>query len=161
MAYDETRDRMGIPHHEPTGFRTTERFSEDGHPSAIRDQRSLGDLFSELTVETRTLIRHEIELARIEMADRAKVAGKNASFIGIGGAVAYVGFAILMFAVAFLLAEVMPLWLSSLIVGAIVAGVGYALIQKGIKTLKDTNFALERTNRTLKEDKQWMKEEMR
>lgn len=161
MAYDESRDRMGIPHHEPAGFRAREHFSENGHRPYLRDSRSLGDLFSELTVETRTLIHHEIELARLEMAAKARKAGRNAAFIGIGGAVAYVGFAILMFAVAYLLAEVKPLWLASLIVGAIVAGVGYALIQKGIKTLKETDFSLERTNRTLREDKQWIKEEMR
>jgi hypothetical protein len=132
----------------------------DGIRVEHHDDRSLGELFSELTRETQTLVRQEIELARTELTDRAKKAGVNAGFIGAGGAVAYAGFIVLMMGVAYLLATLMPLWLATVIVGLVVIGVGYMAIQKGMKGLKQTNFKLERTAVTLKEDKQWIKEEL-
>ncbi len=125
-----------------------------------REERSLGELFSELTRETRTLIRQEIELARTEATEKAKKAGKNIGFVAAGGFVAYAGFIVLLMGVAYLLAVALPLWLATVIVGAIVAGIGYALFKKGMSALQKESYSLERTKETLQEDKQWISEQM-
>ena len=42
-----------------------------------RDDRSLGELFSELAQETSTLVRQEVNLAKTEMTQKASRAGKQ------------------------------------------------------------------------------------
>ena len=50
-----------------------------------RDDRSLGELFSELTQETRTLVRQEVDLAKSEMSQKASRLGKDIGFLAAGG----------------------------------------------------------------------------
>ena len=57
-----------------------------------KDERSIGDLFSELANETGTLIRQEVALAQAEITQKATDAGKNAASIAIGGFVGYAAF---------------------------------------------------------------------
>lgn len=126
-----------------------------------REERSLGDLFSELTRETSTLVRKEIELAKTEMTDKATRAGKNVASLAIGGAVAYAGALALIAGVILLLGNAIPLWVSALIVGLVVAGIGYFLIQKGLTALKHIDMVPRQTIETLKEDKEWAKDQIR
>jgi hypothetical protein len=125
-----------------------------------RDERSLGELFSELTRETRTLVRQELELAKTEATEKAKKAGKDIGIMAAGGFVAYAGFIVLLIGIAYLLAVVLPLWLATVIVGAIAAGAGYALLQKGMSAFQKESFGLDRTTETLQEDKRWIKEQI-
>src|SRR5688572_15729895 len=50
------------------------------------DDRSIGELFSELSRETAQLVRKEIELASTEMSVKAKHAGTHAAMTAVGGA---------------------------------------------------------------------------
>jgi hypothetical protein len=125
-----------------------------------KEDRSLGDLFSELSRETSTLIRQEVALAKSEMTDKATTVGKNVGFLAVGGAVAYAGFLVLLGALVIILALFLPWWLSALIVGFVVAAVGYALVQKGLSTLKQVDMAPRETIESLKEDKEWAKRQI-
>ena len=130
-------------------------------PSARHaDTRSLGELLRELSGETRTLVRQEIKLARTEMSEKASEAGKDVASVGLGGAIAYAGFIVLAFGLALLLGLVMPDWLAFVITGAVIGLIGYSMLQSGLSALRKTNFSLQRTEDTLREDKQWMKDEM-
>lgn len=128
------------------------------HP--VHDQRSIGELFSELARETSALVRQEVALAKTEMSQKATGLGKQGAFIGAGAALAYAALLAVLGAVALLLGEVMPLWFATLLVAAIAGGVGFFLIQKGIKTLKQIDLKPEETIQTLKEDKQWARHQM-
>lgn len=128
--------------------------------TVIRQERSLGELFSELSQETSTLIRQEVQLAKAEVTRKATKAGKEVAFMAAGGFVAYAGFLALIAAAIFGVAEFLPLWLSALLIGVIVAGVGYLLLQKGMNGLKEINPAPRRTIETLKEDKEWLKQQV-
>lgn len=128
--------------------------------TVMRDQRSLGELFSELSQEASTLFRQEVQLAKVELSQKASKMGKEAAFVGAGGAIAYAGFLALIAAAIFGFAEFMPIWLSALLVGVVVAGIGYVLMQKGINALKEINPAPRRTIETLKEDKEWLKQQV-
>jgi len=123
------------------------------------DTRSLGELFSELANETTTLVRQEIQLARTEMTQKATQAGKDVGMIGAGGALAYAGLLALIAALIIGLGELIPLWLSALIVGLVVVGVGYMLIQRGLTALKQIDPKPQQTIQTLQEDKEWVKEQ--
>ena len=126
-----------------------------------RDERSLGELFGELARETGTLVRQEVELAKTEMTQRATRAGKDVGSLAVGGAIAYAGFLTLLAALVAGLAIVMPVWLAALIVGVVVAGVGYLLVQRGLTALRSHGLAPRQTIETLKEDVEWAKEQVR
>jgi hypothetical protein len=144
-------------------------------PPPHADDRSLGDLLSELASETTTLVKQEIALAKTEIREEvtaatneAKTAAKNVGFIAAGGAVAYTGLIAIVIGLGWLLGEILggAEWLGILLVGLIVAAVGYALVKKGLTTLrheldalKNTDLTPERTIKTLKEDKEWLKHE--
>jgi len=126
----------------------------------INEERSLGDLFGDLTRDMGVLVRQEVELAKTEMTQKASQAGKNIGSMAIGGAVAYAGFLAILAAVIIGLGSLgIPWWLSALVVGLVVAGVGYFLIQKGLGALKNESLAPRQTMETLKEDAQWAKEQ--
>ncbi len=123
------------------------------------DDRSLGELFSELSQETTTLIRQEVNLAKTEMSQKASRVGKDVGFMAAGGAVAYAGLLAILAGVIALLGLVIPLWLSALLVGLVVAGLGYFLVRRGLDALKQEDLAPRQTIETLKEDKQWAKDQ--
>ena len=124
-----------------------------------RDDRSLGELFSELAQETSTLVRQEVALAKTEMSHKASRAGRHIGVLAAGGAVAYAGLLAILAGVIVLLDNVMPLWASALLVGVVVAVVGYLLVRRALDALKREDFAPRETMETLKEDQQWAKDQ--
>jgi uncharacterized membrane protein YqjE len=125
-----------------------------------RDDRSLGELFSELSRQTSTLIRQEVALAKVEMKQKGTEVGKDVGMMAAGGALAYAGLLALIATVIIILAEFIPWWLSALIVSLIVLGIGGMLVQRGMSALKQTSMAPEQTIETLKEDKEWAKKQL-
>jgi xanthine/uracil permease len=123
--------------------------------------RSLGELFADLSRKTTQLVRQELELAKTEMTEKATEAGKNIGFLIAGGAVLYTGLLFILAAVAILLADVVPDWLAPLIVGLVVAVIGLVLVQKGRAALKQTTLKPEKTIESLKEDKEWVQQQMK
>ncbi len=127
-----------------------------------KEERSLGELFGDLAKETSTLVRQEVQLAKTEMTQKVSAVGKDAGMIAAGGFVAYAGFLALVATLIIALGQLgLPWWLAALIVGVVVAAVGYFLIQRGINAIKHTNMAPQQTIQTLKEDRQWASEQMR
>jgi xanthine/uracil permease len=125
------------------------------------NDRSLGDLFGDLARDMGTLVSQEVTLARTEITDTATRAGKDIAVLAVGGLVAYAGLLAIIAAVIFLMADRgIPLWLSALIVGAIVAAIGYVLVQRGINALKHQDLTPRQTIASIKEDTQWAKEQI-
>jgi len=126
------------------------------------DERSLGDLFGDLARDMGTLVSQEITLARTELTEKASRVGKDIAMLAVGGLVAYAGLLAIIAAVIFLIADRgVPLWVSALFVGVIVAVVGYLLVQRGISALKQQDLTPRQTIQSIKEDTQWAKEQVR
>ncbi len=126
-----------------------------------RDERSLGDLFSDLSRETTTLVRQEVQLAKAELTQSATEAARGIGMLVAGGAVAYAGLLFLLLAIVFGLIEVgWDAWLSALVVGVVVVAVGAILVLRARESLKPANLAPRRTVETLKEDQEWAKEQI-
>jgi hypothetical protein len=121
-----------------------------------RQERSLGELFKELAEEVSTLIRQELKLAKTELGHKAGRVGMNVGFLAAGGAIAYAGLLAIIAALIILLAQAgMAWWLSALLVGLVVAGIGGFLVMRGIDNLKRVDLAPRETLETiesLKED---------
>jgi hypothetical protein len=124
-----------------------------------KEERSIGELFTELTRELSTLMRQEVALAKTEMSQKASAVGKDVAYLGLGSAIAYAGFLAILAGIVLVLGLVLPWWLSALIVGVVVAAIGYFLIHKGQTALKKVDLTPQETVETLKEDKQWLKEQ--
>ena len=124
-----------------------------------RDDRSLGELFSELAQETTTLVRQEVNLATTEMTQKASRAGRHIGVLAAGGAVAYAGLLAILAGIIALLNAMMPLWVAALLVGIVVAIVGYVLVRRALDALKREDFAPRETIETLKEDQRWAKDQ--
>ncbi len=126
-----------------------------------RDERSLGDLFSDLSRETTTLVRQEVQLAKAELTQSATEAARGIGMLVAGGVVAYAGLFFLLLAVVFGLIEVgWEPWLSALVVGLVVVAIGAVLVLRARESLKPANLAPRRTIETLKEDQEWAKEQI-
>jgi hypothetical protein len=121
-----------------------------------QDERSLGDLFAELSRETGVLVRKEVELATTEMTAKARTAAGHVGTIAAGGALAHAGLLVLLAALVIGLAQlgVTP-WLSAMIVALAAMGIGYALVSKGRANLSRATLAPTETIETLKETATW------
>ena len=124
------------------------------------EERPLGELFSDLATETSTLVRNEVALAKVELTEKATAVGKNVASLVIGGAVAYAALLAICAAVILLLAMAMPAWLSALIVGLIVGCVAWLMISKAVSALRRTELTPQETVESLKEDAQWIKDQV-
>jgi xanthine/uracil permease len=133
----------------------------NGYTQVQEDGRSVGELFRELGQDARNLVQLELALAKTEMSQKASKMGKDAGFMAAGGFIMYAGFLAIMAALIIGLANFIPAWLSALIVGAVVAAIGYVLVKKGMDGLKQESVAPKETIETLKEDKDWAREQVR
>jgi uncharacterized membrane protein YqjE len=134
---------------------------ENSREQQEREDRSIGELFAELSQKTTTLMRQEIELAKVEMSQQASRVGKNVGFLVIGGVVAYTGLLALVAAGIILLGQVIAYWLSAAIIGVVIAAVGAVLVVKGANTLRQEEPSPRETVETLQEDKEWLKDQTR
>jgi cobalamin biosynthesis protein CobD/CbiB len=125
-----------------------------------KDERSLGDLFTELASETGTLVRQEVALAQAEVTRKATKAGKNIGYLVVGGAVAFTAVLALTAAVILLLALWIPAWISALIVGLAIGGAAFFIVSSAIAELKKTDPVPRESVESIKEDAKWLKNEM-
>ncbi len=126
----------------------------------LREDRSLGELFGQLSQDMSLLVRQEVQLARTELGTKISDATGNVVKIAAGGVVAHIGALALVAALILGIAEagVAP-WLSALIVGIVFAGVGAVLLRRGQQNLTGMKMTPERTVETIKDDIQWAKEQ--
>ena len=125
------------------------------------DERSLGELFGDLTRDMGVLVRQEVGLATTEMSHKASRAAGDVAVIAAGGLVAYAGFlAIVAAAVIALAAAGLDWWQATALTGIVVAILGGVLIRRGLSALKHADLTPHETLQTLKEDSRWAKDQM-
>ena len=126
-----------------------------------RSEKPLGELFSDLASDMSNLVRQEVELAKVEVGRTAKHVGRNIGYLVVGGAIAYAALRAIIAAIIMLLDNVMPSWGASLLVGVVVAIIGWLLIGKAISALQQTDVTPKETVETLKEDAAWVKQQIK
>ena len=120
-------------------------------------ERPIGDLVKELSSQTSTLVRQEIELARAELQQKGKLAGKGAGMLGGAAAAALLALGALSAALITLLDDAMATWVAALIVTALWAIVALVLAKAGQSALQRATPPAPQTVETVKEDVQWAK----
>jgi len=135
-----------------------------------KEERSLGDLFSELSKETSTLMRQEVTLAQVELTQKATIVGKQVGSLVVGGAVGYAAVLILLAALVIAFTQLISsifgwtimtsAWVAAAIIGLVIGGVAFSLITSALATLKKTDLTPQQTIESLKEDAQWIKNQV-
>lgn len=130
-----------------------------------KSDKPLSALFSELTNETVDLVRQEVALARAEMSQKISSAQTGLVSTAIGAAVLMAGLFIVLLAVVNFVAMLLPPdqapWLAPLIVGVVVALIGYMMLKGGSSKLKPHNLMPERTMDSFRRDKGLVQEKAR
>jgi uncharacterized membrane protein YqjE len=123
-----------------------------------RIDRSLGELFSDLSQQTADLIRQELHLARVELSEKLSDVGRHAMMIGVAAAFGLAAVVTIAAAVTLLLIEVgVVAWLAAAITAAVMGLTAYLLAQSGIAALRKRSIAPVETIHSLKETTQWLK----
>ncbi|MGW4561486.1 phage holin family protein [Streptomyces sp. NPDC004561] len=105
------------------------RPAADGHPST-------GELVSRATEQLSRLLRQEVALAKEELTEKGRRAGRGGGLLGAAGAVAYVGLIALAGAATAALSLALPVWAAALIVAAVLLVVATVLAVTGRAQLR-------------------------
>jgi uncharacterized membrane protein YqjE len=129
-------------------------------PESTDSQESIGSLISGLLRDLQELVRGEITLARAEVRDDLATASKGLASLAGAALVGVTGFIFLMLGVTYLLNQYMRMWIAAgavgialLVIAAIVAAIGKA-------KLSATNLKPDETIDSLKEDREWAKQQV-
>lgn len=126
----------------------------------LKEEKSLGDLFTELASNTGTLVRQEVALAQVEITKKATSVGKNVGYLVVGGAVGYAAALALIAALIIGLSNFIPAWAAALIVGVVIGAAAFMMISSALAALKRTDLTPHETVESLKEDAQWLKNQV-
>ena len=121
----------------------------------VTDDRSLGQVVSDLSTDLSTLMKQEVQLAKVELKDEVSKVGKGAGMLGGAG---FAGWFVLLFlslALTFLLDNWLPIEAAALITAGVWALIAAVLAVVGRKELQEAHPQLPQTQETLKEDVQW------
>lgn len=129
----------------------------NGEANELRSH-STGELVKQLSEQTTTLVRKELELAKAELSEKGKVAGQGAGMFGGAAVVGLLAAGALTTMLIALLDKGMDLWVAALIVTVIYGAIAAVLAMSGRDRVKQaTPPAPEQTVETVKEDVQWAK----
>jgi uncharacterized membrane protein YqjE len=121
--------------------------------------RSLGELFSDMTSQLSTLFQKEVQLAQAEIKQEVSKAGQAAGMLAGAAVFALGALTLLAFSLAYLLSEAFDSTsLGFFVVGLLLAVIGGALAAIGRNRLKTIDPKPTQTIETLQEDAQTIRE---
>ena len=126
-------------------------------PDDLRD-RPTSELLRQLSDQTTSLVRQEIELAKLEFREKGKKAGLGAGMLGGAGLFGLFAFGTLTACIVLALATFLPAWLGALIVAVVYAAVAGVLALRGKAEVQQATPPVpEQAVDSTKEDVQWVK----
>jgi hypothetical protein len=132
--------------------------------NARENGRGIGGLLRDLADGGAALLRQELRLARTELAGIAEAVGMGTALTASGAVLALLG-AFALFTGIILLAGDQWLrdryWLAALIMTAIAGGIAAWMARRGAAHLSPRRLLPDETVATLKEDKEWLKRQLK
>ncbi len=123
----------------------------------LQADKSLGELFGEMTRDVSDLMRQEVALAKVEIKEEVGRAGKAGGMLGAGAGAGYFALLFVSLALAWLLDQALPIALAFFIVGLLYGIAAAVLITRGREQMKHVDPVPRQTVETLKEDAEWVK----
>ena len=127
------------------------------------DQRGIGELLRDLAGSAGSLLHQEITLARTETASSARSLGVGTLLVGAGGVLMLLGLLAAITGVILLPGDQWlrdRYWLAALMIFALTGGTAMLLAMRSAALLKPSRLAPNQTVQTLKEDKEWLKQQL-
>jgi glycerol uptake facilitator-like aquaporin len=126
----------------------------------MQTERTLPELTMDLASQVGDLLRNEVRLARAEAVESAKHMGGGIARAVFGAVLAGSAVTLGLFALAYALAETIPMWAAALI-GSVIAGIlAYILIKSGLKAASVDNISMPRTAEHVSNDLRVIKEKV-
>ena len=123
------------------------------------NDRPIGELVQQMSQQTATLVRKELQLAQLEMKEKGKHVGIGAGLFGGAGVVALYGGGVLMAAIVLGLATFLEPWISALIVAVVLFAIAGVMGLTGKKQVEQgTPPAPEQAIESTKQDVDEVKE---
>ena len=115
-------------------------------------------LLKDLSEQTSTLVRKELELARLEMTEKGKRAGVGVGMFGGAGAMGLYALGALVAAAILALATVISAWLAALVIAALCGAIAGGLALLGRAKVSQAGPPLpQQATESVKEDLRWTK----
>lgn len=125
-------------------------------------QKSLGELFADLSTQISALVRQEVQLAKTEITTKIGGMAKGAAALAVAAFLGIAAFFVLLLAAVYALSLVLPGWAAALIVAGVLLVIAAIAAFIGIGTLKKAAPPVpEKTIETLKETPQWLKNQVK
>jgi hypothetical protein len=122
------------------------------------DERPMAELLKELSEQTSTLVHQEVELAKLELAQKGKRAGVGAGMFGGASVVGLYAMGALTAGIVLILATAMNAWLAAVIVAAAYGLIAGGLALAGRAQVKKASPPVpQQATESVKEDVQWAK----
>jgi len=129
-----------------------------GGPGPELRERPIGDLLKQLSEQTSTLVRQELDLAKAEMTQKGKEAGLGAGLFGAAGVTGLLALGALTACLILALATFLQPWIAALVVALVLGAVAGVLALTGKGRIQQAApVAPEQTIDTMKEDVAWAK----
>ena len=122
----------------------------------LQAERSLGELFGELTSDVGLLFRKEVELAKVEAREELTRAGRAAGMFGVAGLGGWMAALFVSLGLAWLLDQAMNTALAFALVGVVWGLVALVLAKRAQREMAAVK-PLPQTVESIKEDVQWVK----
>ena len=129
--------------------------------TAPRMQRSVPEILEDIVSNLTQIVQAEFRLAKTELKEGAEKAAVPGATLGAGLVVAFYGFGFLLLAAVYALSLIMAGWLATLVVGGVLVIAAGILIGAGGMKLRRVNLAPDKTIRTLEEDVQWARQQIK
>jgi uncharacterized membrane protein len=123
----------------------------------VEDDRSVGQLLSDVSKELQALMRKELELAKAEAKEELEKATAAGKAFGVAGLMGYLALVMLSFAAAWALTAIIPTGWAFFVVGVIFALVASVMALRGREKIQEFHPVPQETAETLKEDVAWLK----
>jgi hypothetical protein len=124
----------------------------------MQTERTIPELTMDLAAQAGDLIRNEMRLARAELAQSLRHIGGGIVRAALGVALAGAAVTLGLFALAYGLGAIMPMWAGALIGAAIGAVLAYVLVKSGLKAASVDHIALPKTAEQVSHDLRLIKE---
>jgi hypothetical protein len=122
--------------------------------------RSLADLTRDLASNAGDLFRNELRLARAEAVESVKEMGDGLVRFALGVALAGAAVTLALFALAYALGEMIPMWGAALIGAGIGGAIAYGLVRSGLNAISVDRIRLPKTAEQVARDLRALKEKV-
>jgi hypothetical protein len=109
------------------------------------------DLVRRLSDDSKRLLRDEARLAKLEVTENARRAGKGTMWLAVAFGVGVVAAVMLTLLAVTLIGRVSGghMWIGALVTGIVEAAIGVVLLKKGMREFGEPSYSLEQTRETL------------